>query len=671
MGYRIAQLCVYGLLAVSVGRVLGEEPVGAVSRPGTNEAIVWVHVDGRLMSVNGEPDVPRGVFGVHAMDITPANRADLGIECTRGIFFNPSSSSLAIDGSGRVKDAYRGLITIDCQGDRYAPANVLTDTNYVAHFQRLGREYGERCKAAGWPGIVEFWNEPYLNWADRSRRNYDNKFYDETLAVDGGAVTIKGWSTPLTHLRWKRLWPAYEVTVTPRKGPDSGKEIRERRLAWGVPVPSGLKAGDTFTGKESWYWLDKTERTYTVVEEWHVHDPTQVAWWSGRQNLDFYLWMFLPFARAVKEANPEVKVIGGWDFNLDARDWAVWRELYVPVIDQSIQWLDGITDHHYGVETRHVTAWYEVAVAYTVSKHGKAIKGYNTECGGSLDPAVHGVPAQAEGQANTLQQHAAQATYALRDMLELLYHAPDKVGSRTAHHAQNEPGVLQVLRMLRDVRGPMMRVVPSASGLWPVACLNSNRLVQVVFNDRLKGVPVQFDVAAPAGSAFAGGRWEWLAADSQTQSLVIATEPVAATGSVFRAVRDVGGHQAMKLVLAVEGPIAPARVARSQSFAREGVLLPVLTNRPTRVTLALDAGRLVRAEAAWLKLVVEKNSDGEAALTVNGQAVPLPAGFRWTSRLPLDKGLLREENTLEFSCSGGGTADGYQIDVVSVELDVP
>ena len=614
---------------------------GAPDAARAEQAPPTVRVDGRLMTVNGQQEVPRGLFGVHAVGLTPETIEDMGIECSRQIHFGPGSESSAIDKDGKVRQVYRKLaVVIDCQGDRYCAATVLTNPKYEEYFRQAGLRYGERCKQAGWRGYVEFWNEPYLNWAERShgspRNNYHERFYDVTKAADGGPVTIKDWDKPLEHLRWKRTWAKDE------KG----------QIAWGVKVPEGLKPGGTFRSHspKDWYWTDRREQTFTVVEEWHVHDPTQVGWWSGRQNLDFYLWMYLPFAKAVKEANPDVQVLAGWDFNPSTRNWAVWRELYQPVLDAAIQWTDGITEHHYGVDTRQVPAWYEVATAYTVSRHGKWIRSFNTECGGRLDPAVHGAAAGGAGM--------SEATYALRDILELAYHCPAKAGSRTAHHALPNTGAAAALRFLKDLRGPLVRTESSDLDVWPVACVNGQRLVAAVFNNAAGPRDVTFAIASPKGTTLGPGRLSALGAGDRD---------IPAKGGDVTLKHTLGPLQAVKLVFPLAGgvPRGP-QVERRQFFAKEGVLHKVEPGKQVALSVNVDADLLARAERAWLKLVLEGVSGGEAKAAVNGVAVAIP-DRSWVMELPLDASIVKPATRLVFTSAG----DGYQIDAAGLLIEAP
>ena len=609
-------------------------------------ADVAVTVDGRILTVNHQATIPAGLMGVHAFNLTEKAVEDLGIECIRQIHYVPGSSVTALDKQGLVRSPFDRLsVVIDCQGDRYYPATVLTNPNFKEYFEKAGKAYAQKCLQARWPGYVEFWNEPYLNWADRSRKNYDNKYFDITQAAEGGKVTIKGWKEPLEHLRWKGLWPKDD----------------EGRIAWEVPVPEGLKPGDTFRARRSIYWAPeehrKKEATFTVVQEWHVYDPTQVSWWSGRQNLDFYLWMFLPYAKAVKETNPKVQVLAGWDFGLSHGNWAVWEELVRPLLDQGITWIDGITDHHYGGDTRAVGAWYEVACAYTVGRYGKWIRGYNTETGGSLDPAVHG----RVGKTTEL----AKATYLLRDVIELMYHFPDKAGSRTAHHIT--AGESWALRLLKDVRGTLVHATTADPDVWPVACVNGDRMVVTIFSNAAEPREVALTLKAPGGTRFKGGQLRRL--EAKGDDLSIATQDVDPSAPVKISLLP---RNAAVLVLPLDkAPATAPQVARRQFFASEGVLQNVTADTPARLTIKLPAETRLKAEKAWLQLVLDGVArEGETVtIMLNGQ--PIDIGNRnWTTRVEVPVARLMDANDLVFAIEGA-SADGIKVAVASLLIETP
>ena len=618
----------------------------APGMPAAEEAPT-VRVTGRLMSVNGHAEVPVGLFGVHALKLDSELIRDWGIECYRQIHFGPGSKVTVPEKGSQ----YSGLkMFIDCQGDRYCPAVSLTDPDYKEACARWGREFAEKCKAAGWTGWLEIWNEPYLNWAERSRgdgrNHYHPRWYDVEKAAEGGPVTIKGRTEPLKHLRWRRLWAKDE------KG----------KIAPLMTIPEGLKAGDTFRGRQTQYWTDNQEQTFTVVEEWHPYDPTAVSFWSGKQNYDFYMWMLLPWAKAVKETNPGVQVLAGWDFHINSNDWAAWEILYKPMIDEAARWIDGVTEHHYGSDSRMTAGTYEVVVAYGVTEHGKWLHLYNTETAGCVDPAV---PGGRHGKASPL----GAFNYGLRDITELIYRCPDKAASRTAHGSKTAGwgggGDEFLFKLLKDLRGPLVETASTDLDVWPVASVNGDRLVVVIYNDHRQGRRVTFQVAAPPGTTLSDGHAVWVEPTEPKGPLAFEEAQVCVnrSGRMELGLRPRSG---MKLVFPLKGKVPEQPQLERRQFFAKGILKRIEPGRPVTLAVKVDADVLARAESARLRMVLEKVKGGQGRVKVNGAAVALP-DHDWITDVPLDPKWLGADTTLVFETTG----DGYQVDMASVVLDAP
>ena len=611
-----------------------------------------VQVTGRLLSVNGHTDVPRGLFGLHADSKLSAERArDWGVDSFRQIHFGPGSGSIAWGKDGRLREPFKSMpVVIDCQGDRYCPALCLTRPDYKEFFQRIGREYAEKCKRVGWKGIAEFWNEPYLNWAERSRKNYNPKYYDESKAVEDGPVTIKGWDKPLKYLRWRRLWAKDQ---SDSKG----------KINYLVPVPKGAKAGDTFEHELKLYFMPKGKRKYTVVEKWDVYDPTAVSYWSARQNYDFYMWMFLPWAKAIKQANPQITVIGGWDFHINSSNWKAWEMLYKPMIDESIRFLDGVTEHHYGSDTRMTAATYEVVVGYAMAEHGKWLHCYNTETAGCVDPAV---PGNRHGNATPYGAY----NYGLRDIVELIYRSPDKAVSRAAHGSLapgwGGGGDEFRFKLLKDFRGKLVHCASDDLDVWPIACVSGGELIVVLFNDHREERAVSLSLAAPAGTTLGKGSRHWVVPTIAKGPLEFRQAEIAAAGASLKQDIRLPQRTGVKLAFPLTGTVRKEPQLLRRQFFAKGVLNNVVPRKSVGLAVAVDAELLSRAESAQVKLVLEGVGDGEATMRVNGTAVKLP-DHDWLTEVPIDRKLLRASNTLTFETSG----NGYQVDVASIVLDAP
>ncbi|MCC5828621.1 MAG: hypothetical protein JJU36_04160 [Phycisphaeraceae bacterium] len=661
LGLTLAVASCFLLLGFKLG------PSARADQPAPPPAVVVV--DGQRIDINGQIEIPRGLFGVHSARHDPETAREWGIDCFRGIFFGPGSNSRVLDGEGNIRDTYRDMpVVIDCQGDRYQVATLLTDPNFRQFYDRIGREYAQRTLAHPERTFyAEFWNEPYLNWASRShgsaRNHYHPRFYDETKAKDGGPVTIKGWDEPLEHLRWRKHWA---------KGEDG-------RIYYGVAIPDGLKPGDTFRGRSpaDWYFTNRQEQTFTVVEQWGIEDPTQVSFWSGKQNYQFYMWMFKPWAKAIRQVNPDVQIIAGWDFGYHHGDWAVWRQLLQPMLDEAIDYIDGICEHHYGINPRMVTVWYEMATAYTVSRHDKWIRSFNTECGPGQDPAVHGVQALEEREPDAVRAAAGRASYMLRDVLELAYHSPAKVGSRTTHQPR-EQGEGQAFRLLRELRGPMVRTISDDPDIWAVSGINNDRLVVMAINNSSQERAVNFHVAAPDRATFKPGTIATIGAarEGGERRLAVLESPQDAGGRQVELSTTLARHQAVRYVLPLENarPVRDGQpqIQRRQFFAKEGVLNDVANDKPLTLTIPVPETGRSRADRAWLQIAFERVVDREVRLTLNGQEIELPAGRNFTLRLPIDPERIEAQNTLRFTrdpSGARGDRDAYRIVMASILTD--
>jgi hypothetical protein len=565
----------------------------------------------------------------------------------RGIDFIPGTRLMAVGTNGQLVAPFKDMeVVVDCMGDRfYSALNFLKDPAFTNYFAKIGSNYAQRCKDLKWKGHAEFWNEPYLNWAERSRANYDPKWYDETKAEDGGVVTIKGWTTPLKHLKWRRLWGA----------DDKG------RIDYLTPVPKDAKPGDTFRYRHFLYFKPREEQTYTVVEKWNVYDPTAPYFWSGKQNWDFYMWMFMPWAKAIKETNPEVQVVAGWDYPMYCDNWQVWDILYKPTIDAGIQWMDGICEHHYGSNTRADAGSYEVAVGYAMARYGKRIRCYNTETAGCEDPAI---PGRKHGEATPYGAY----NFGLRDVIEMWYRCPDKAVARASH------GSLQAgwggggdeffFKLLKDVRGRIVETRSEDLDVWPVAAVDGTNFAVVMFNDHYRPQPVDLLLFSPAGTSFLPGRKVWVEIAGTNGALAFKEEPLPADNGWLRVDLTLPVRSAVKIVLPLRGtPPSTVERVRRQFFAPD-FLQTVKPGESLFTWVKIAPARIGRADRAYLKLVLEHVRGSGGSVLVNGNKVAIP-DHDWITEVPIDPRWLRTRTELRFD----SRSHGYRVDAASVVIE--
>jgi hypothetical protein len=223
-----------------------------------------------------------------------------------------------------------------------------------------------------------------------------------------------------------------------------------------------------------------------------------------------------------------------------------------------------------------------------------------------------------------------------------------------------------LFKLLKDLRGRLLHTACDDLAVWPVAALNGDRLVLLVFNDHREERSIRVAVDAPAGTTLGAGRAVWVTPKEAKGPLEFRERAVPAEGRHFVGDFAIAQRTGLKLVFPLEGtPPAEAQWLRRQFFAK-GVLQEVARGKPLALSVKVDEALLRRAEAAWVKLVLEGVRGGEGAVGVNGTRVPLP-DHDWVTEVAIEPKLLRADNRLVFETSG----DGYRVDVASLALEGP
>ncbi len=621
----------------------GETAAGALPPTPSPIAVAEVaaSLDGRALVVNGQAQVPLGIFGVHAVHVDATVVQDLGIEASRELLTLPAAATRMMGKGGELNPVLAKLpVFIDCQGDRYQAPPPLINPKWKEACANIGSKQGELWKMlegkVAHQGITQWWNEPYLNWAERSAgancSSLSQVHYDLTKAVEGGPVTIKGWTEPLAHFRWRGLW-----AVRYAEGKDrAGKPVKNRVLGYAVKLPAGAQEGDTFKAKSPRYWQEpNTEYEWTVEKYWLPVDPSldldKGFFWSGKQNLDFYRWSFGAWAGALKAANPAVTVLAGWDFNYDAGDWWMWAEMYRPLLKEFPTLIDGVTEHHYGLPPESIQAWYEVAAADSWAITGKAVKSWNTECQGRLDPAVYGATANAVGAESPVKR-MQESRYNLGDMIGLIARTPDKVGSRTVHNFAgnlwNQCGAAWALRLLKPLRGNLLAVSSADQRVYLAAARRLDGQIAVAgFNQRPDPVNVVLTSEGDSGVV------RRLVIDEATDFLRIQEDAVRPEAGAFRF--RLASNEGVLLVLTGKIPASLPTVERQQFHAVEGALHRPVPGKPVALTITLPAAALAGASTASLRVVTD-GAEG-LVLRLNGKSVPFTKVLPVTDvTIPLD-----------------------------------
>ena len=624
---------------------------------------VRVTVSGAGLSLNGTDSVPRGLFGVHNTPLSEAQAAEWGIDSVRVINRSPGkpmiangvSTTVGADGRPRTS-GYPASIGpfIECLYDRYQPALQLTRADWREHLAALGRSYGEQTRATGRHHLIEFWNEPYLNWATQPGVSYLGSWYDETTAAPGEPMRLKTSGEIVPGLAWdRRIFAA----IIPANG--------EIDAVCTGRIPRDGKPGQTVKLRYSPQSITLDEGSTVVFpnfgprilrQVWIGKDTEQKHYWSGPYNRQLYIGMYRAFAEALKQADPKVEVAAGWGVNIFNEGWDAWRLLYQPTIDALHPWMDGLHEHHYGGDTRLVAASYEVAYAYALGTYGKRLRFWNTEAGGHLDPEQPG-SAKSANEGTPLVRATAAMTYLLRDVIHLLSRCPDKAYTRAAHHPHENGGDIIAFQMLKPLRGRLLETSSSAQDLWSVASLDGDRLVIAMFNDRRESRPIALAVKAPTGRRLLAAQRlghrttaRTKADGSSEEVLDFHQEPLAiAPGATWQGRIDIGGTAAAVIVFTLAGDAGKLPVSAWTQHVSGDVLLTAAPRTPVTTTIALPTAGA--ASDARLRVVLSAPA-AQVVCSLNGEPLALPADGAWTIDVPIGTGRLAATNTLQFTTSG-------------------
>lgn len=529
---------------------------------------------------------------------------------------------------------------IDCMGDRFCPATRILSANWKEQITGLGRDYAQTAKRMGYNAVMEWWNEPYLDWArGAGARNYRTNYYDLGKAEDGGPVTIKATGEVFDLLRWKK-----------------------------------------------------------THEGWRVYDPTQFGYFSGRANGRIYDDMIAVLGPALKgvggtTAEPGctcgrrhdrggVTLMAGWGFRWHEDHWAAWDLLYRPTIDRGIEWIDAICEHHYQGDTTAMTGSYEMLEAYAVTRHKKWLHIYNTECNDLLDAPSRGMvdtPEKARAATNYRRM-----TYNMRDILHMILHVPDKAAGRTViHYDQTLAGMDVAYGLMADLRGRLVETATTDPDVWCVASMDGTdsrampedgrtNLVVFLFNDHREPAKVKIVLAPPSGMTIGTGTVEEVTVDAAWRVGVRASS-VSSTDNAFESEVELPGRRAWKVTFPLTG-VAPggADVRRRQAFAPD-VLREVTPERTFETTIAIGGARTKAIGRAWLRMVVEDVAPGEGWVDVGGARIDLPASRTADNcnrivELPLASVPPEGNLPVRFGVAEGPHA-GYRVDMVSVVLE--
>jgi hypothetical protein len=651
----------------------------AVGEPAPEPRPVTIDVTGRWLDADGQTMVPARVFGGFHGAKDPDHRLRLAM--SRSIMSNHATGGKARFGADAITHTL-----LNCAGERIWPAARLIDAQWKSKTEAFAREMGTTARQSGKPLYVEFWNEPYLNWANRNRANFIPRFYDESRAAEGGPVHIKHDGQVAPHLKWTKQYDAPLWNWCDQKDWRRGRAVDGKVLSVHAPPyhggvaglyggeyrpethpPLDVADGETYTaamrvrrrnpdtGKNEWA---EAQAELTAFTPWHIYDETQMSYWSGRGMLTFYVEQMEVFGPALKAADPNATFFAGWGMRPSENRWASFHMLYKPTIDAGIDYIDGVHGHDYGGGPLRENAIAEVIAAYGMTQHGKRLEWVHTEMSGMIDPQAY---PEAERETRTAQ---AKAAWLARKILHGLSHVPDKLfGYSMFAYKEGEEG--KTFELLSNLRGRLVHLACDDPFVYAVAAVDGTdpenprpahmpkrkELVVALFNDNPEPRSISLDVAAPPGTSLSGFYTRHLTASADA-GLAVAETKNDAAGAALKLKTALGPRSVVTFTFPLEGDLGAGSTVRCREFFTDAILRRVTPGAPYKGTVAIDTKALAAPTAAWVQFVAENLDAGEAVCVVGGREYPMPAcvtpdNTAWLRRVAVHPEALAAETPVE------------------------
>jgi hypothetical protein len=682
----IAVGCVNPMGVGTVSFTLKSLTPAVIEDPPAQKTIVGI--GGRFLAVNGRETIPAGVFGTYAYQSCKTR-------------FSPREFRLALVRNLKSVGAADPVshIQLSCYGERTEPSPRL-GKDWESEMTAAPKAWVDKAKASNQRLYVEFWNEPYLNWANKNRINFAPAAYDQTRVAEGGPVYLTGEADPLPYLKWTKNYDAPLFKwCNPRewrRGMDTNGVMYPRMHAAPTPwnrgalgawnrgpfPPETVKDGETFTAK-----VGTTDVAYTAATPWHIYDETQFTYWSAKGMVKLYCDPALAYGKALKAADPNAMYFVGWGFRPSEDHWAGWDLVYRDTVDRLIEVADGIHEHDYGGDPLKLPANYEVVQAYAATKHGKRLQFVNTEQAATADPQAYSNAVGGAEAASDLVKYRWLA----RKMMHSLSACPDKVfGFCQFGEFMNVTGEGVLYRQLINLRGKLVAATCSDPGVFVVAAVDGTdpqnprpdylpqrkELVVAIWNDNLAPREVELSIAAPAGLTFDGdgiARRAEVETGAEINHLRIVESSVPKPNGPLTRTEKIEPRSLVAITLPMTGEPAAARVQRIQHFGKT-ILAEVTASTNVSESIEIPADILKKTKRAWLQFVAERLADGEGAVTLNGKTLTLPSAVTpenaaWIRMLPVDVADLKTSNQLQFAVASKANA-GYLLAMNSIVVEM-
>ncbi len=623
---------------------------------------ITVEVHPQSVGYNGYTEVSMGMLGVHNVPLSEQRVADWGVTGVRRIHHNPGGVTRipgpearaalqkrfeAAEGKDRrrLKRQLDGMLphtvqwAMDCFYDRYQPALQVTNPNgWEAKLRESVRNFVSNARKSGQQHYLEFWNEPYLNWATNPAVNYSPRYYETAGISEGDPMVRRGTKEPVAGLKWgpKRFWVKERGSINYVVSgyiPPNAKPGQKTRLRFGAgTVVLNVGGKVKIRGKE---W----ELGYG---HWG-RDTGQKHYWAGPVSVAYYNEMLAVVGDEMQKlkADGEIPLAGGWGFNIFNEGWDSWHRLIKPTIDATHEYIDAIHEHHYGGDVRLVGSSYEVAYNYAQATYGRRLQFWNTEAGGHLDPQQPG-NTKPHNTGDPLTKARAAMTYLLRDVIYQWAHVPDKAIFRAAHHSHHNGGDQWAFRMLKNQGGTLLRVEDNDPRLWAVATTDSEQSEVMLFNDGRQSKQVRIKLPMANGPVEISqvltidGKLQIVSkqANITNHNLVVSVDPVSAVRLSLPKVKVTSDTQWTQ-------------------FCSADVLIDF--SKPVTTNISIPQDELAKSQAAKIRLVISSAHD-KVMVTIAGvqqEIGPVPVGVSDHTLTPEQQAALTSRTDITLSANAG------------------
>ncbi|HOK04525.1 MAG TPA: hypothetical protein PLN24_04650 [Victivallales bacterium] len=590
-----------------------------------------LNVNGSFINFNGQTEIPAKLFGVHYFKMSDDEQKKYSIEMVR-VITQKVEGNAAIP--GKNPEINRNIpYVIDCIFDRYQPALILEHKDWKNKLESIAENFAKQQKSTGFPQIVEFWNEPYLNWASRPGVNYDPFWFEKS----NNLIKIKNTGENISILEeTQELLPVMQKNN--RVHYLAARYVHDYKTKGKYQDIDGK--WQTFKYEEGFSFNFRGEKCILKNVLWYK-DKTQKSYYSAEFNEYLYSKMFLTFAKKIKEQNPEIKIIGGWDCNIWWDDWTPWKILYKPLIDKANEFIDGLTEHHYGCDTRMIGAEYEIASNYFKTKYNKNLKFYNTEAGGSADPEQPGKFSPDGSNTNPINNFI----YTLRDIIHLLCFYPDKAESRAYHMPQNSPGGLDAFLFLKELRGKLLFSECTEKRIWHVASLNEdNILCLVIFNDNSNEKILNINIQAPPNYSISSA--SIVTYSQKNNNIVFSENQISNTNQKLSHNLTIPKMSAVKYIVKLEKKSEnPAKTMYREQFFCNDILSKIHAQQKKSFSIQIPNEKIKSASLAKLRIVHNQLSEEISNITINNKKFYFHTnGEVWTSEFDVPVKILSTNN---------------------------